>query len=160
MSIFSVGAYLAERKKYNFKTYTIEGVEFDLIPLTDDLIQELKMSTTYDETLLAAANFGISAGRNRACDDDEMAVDLDGIWGLEQLSIECEPSLQHKVGEKVCDISGLTSYIEDKQLAEEIKAEEEAKKLKVGDHLIPGDADIDNMTQEQMAQHHKDNAET
>ena len=148
MSVFNVGAYLAERKKYNFKTYTIESVEFDLIPLTDDLIQELKVNNpTYDEMVLSAANFGISSGRNRACDDEEMTEDLDSIWHLEQLDIDCEPSLQHKVGEKVCAISGLTEFIEDqKRLEHEIaKEEEEKERLKVGDHLIPGGVDVESL---------------
>ena len=123
MTLFNVGNYLAERKKFNFKTYNIEGIEFDLIPLTDDLIQELKVNETYDEMILSAANYGISAGRERAWDDAEMADDLDGIWSLEQMTIDCTPSLQHKVGEKVCAISGLTELVEDqKKLEEDIKA--------------------------------------
>jgi hypothetical protein len=136
MSIFNVGKYLAERKKFNFRTYEIEGVEFDLIPLTDDLIQALKLNPTHSGSMNAAANFGISAGRNRAHDDAEMAEDLDAIWDLEQLDIDCEPSLQHKVGEKVCAISGLTEYMEDLKLEEEIKAEE-------AQNVIDGDKPID-----------------
>ena len=138
MSLFNVGRYLAERKKFNFKTYEIEGIEFDLIPLTDDLIQELKINETALEMILSAANYGISAGRERACDDAEMTEDLDGIWGLEQLSIDCEPCLQYKVGEKVCEISGLTEFVEAQQLDEDIKAEE--SKIVDGDNL--GDTDI------------------
>ena len=151
MSLFNVGNYLAERKKFNFKTYEIEGIEFDLIPLTDDLIQELKMNESYSEMILAAANYGISAGRERACVDAEMSEDLDGIWSLEQMAIDCEPSLQHKVGEKVCAISGLTEFIEDqKRFEDEIKAEEE-KELKVGDHMIAGGTELGNLDSEQLA---------
>jgi len=149
MSLFNVGKYLAERKKFNFKTYEIEGVEFDLIPLTDDLIQELKINETYDEMILSAANYGISAGRERACDDAEMADDLDGIWSLEQMAIDCDPSLQHKVGEKVCAISGLTEFVEDqKRLEAEIKAEEE--RIVDGDNLGDTSVTLDDL--------HKDNA--
>ena len=138
MTLFNVGNYLAERKKFNFKTYNIEGVEFDLIPLTEDLIQEVKINETAVEMILSAASYGISAGRDRACDDAEMIDDLGNIWGLEQLAIDCEPSLQHKVGEKVCEISGLTEFVEAKQLDEDIAAEEH--QVVDGDNL--GDTDM------------------
>tara|TARA_R110000744_G_scaffold341635_1_gene446827 strand:- start:955 stop:1431 length:477 start_codon:yes stop_codon:yes gene_type:complete len=147
MNILNVATYLTERKRFNFSEHTIEGIEFNLIPLTDDMIQEFKIDNeTYEDMLSSAATYGVSVGRNRVCNDEEMAADLEGMWALDQFA-DCEPSLLHKVGEKVCAISGLTEFIEDQRKLEEDLAEEEAKKLEVGDHMIPADIDVDELAE-------------
>ena len=156
MSKFNSGNWFAERKKYNFKTVDIEGIDFELMPLTEELIQKVLLCDTYVEMIAMAARCGLSSGRNRVCDDVEMASDIDVIWEKEELNIDCDPSLKHKVGEKVCAISGLTEVTEDKKLDEEIKAEELS--IIDGDNLPDMTTELGNLDPEQMAQHHKENA--
>ena len=158
MSNFNAGKWFAERKKYNFKPVTIEGVDFDLMPLTEDLIQKVLLCETYVEMIAEAARCGLSSGRDRICDDAEMASDIDVIWELEELDIDCDPSLQHKVGEKVCAISGLTEITEDKKLDEEIKAEEAASRVIDGDNLPDLSTELGNLDPAQLAQDAINNA--
>ena len=149
MTIFNVATYLTERKRFNFSEHTIEGIEFNLIPLTDDMIQEFKIDNeTYEDMLSAAATYGVAVGRNRVCNDEEMAADLEGMWTLEQF-IDCEPSLLHKVGEKVCAISGLTEFVEDQRKLEEELAEEAG--IIDGDNLPDLSTELGNLDPAQLA---------
>ena len=152
MAIFSVGKRLAELKKFDFNEYDIEGVGFDLIQLTDDLISGVKMCSTYTQMIMLAAESGISAGRKRTCDDDKMRDVLDEMWGWEELDIDCEPTLRHQVGLKVCEISGLSAFVEDrntfeKNEAKELEELEEAERLDKlrAEGKIDGDGKIPNV---------------
>ena len=165
MNISNVAIYLAERKRFNFQVHTVEGIDFNLISLTDTMIQELKVDNeTYEGMVLSAAKYGVSVGRERVCDDAEMSADLEEMWSLEQFS-ECEPSLIHQVGLVVCEISGLTEYIEDqRKLEEDIKAEDERaaeakahleaeakKEFNIGGEMVPGDTELGNLDPSQLA---------
>ena len=151
MTILNVATYLTERKRFNFSEHTIEGIEFNLIPLTDDMIQEFKIDNeTYEDMLSSAATYGVSVGRNRVCNDEEMAEDLKGMWTLDQFA-DCEPSLLHKVGEKVCAISGLTEFIEDQRKLEEELAEEAALNVINGDNLPDMSTELGNLDPAQLA---------
>ena len=142
--ISNVADYLKDRKKFNFTECTIEGLVFNLIPLTDDMIQEFESdNTTYEGMLSVAADYGVSIGRVRVCEDEEMKAELKGMWELDQFS-DCDPSLYHKVGEKVCAISGLTEYIENMKLEEETAPEENHLN---GDDLPAGETELDNLAQ-------------
>ena len=148
MAIFSVGQRLAELKKFDFNEYDIEGVGFDLIQLTDDLISGVKMCSTYTQMIILAAESGISAGRKRNWDDDKMRDVLDEMWGWEELDIDCEPTLRHQVGLKVCEISGLSAFVKDRNIFEkneakelaELEESERLEELKAQGH-IDGDAE-------------------
>lgn len=151
--IYNVAEYLKERKKFKPQEHKIEGLDFTLIPLLEDMIQELKVENApYDDMLVYAATRGVSVGRERVFDDAEMSVELADMWTLDQFE-ECEPSLIHQVGLVVCEISGLSEFVEDqKKLEAELKAEEderaaEAKahlsdNVEFGVHAAPGDIDI------------------
>ena len=139
MNITNVATYLTERKRFNFQSHSIEGLGFNLIPLTDDMVQNFKIDNEpYDDMLVYAAKHGVSIGRDRVCNDEEMSAELNDMWSLEQFD-ECEPSLIHQVGLKVCEISGLTEFAE-------------AEKIKVGLHQLPSDTVIDNLNQESLDQ--------
>lgn len=123
MKVFNMGEHFALKKKFKTKEHEIEGIIIPLKVLTDELIEQSKSCVTYDEMILAAATFGlaydIKSGGERIYGDEDSAEELELIWGNEQLShIDCEPSLQHKVGEKVCAISGMTKYAEDRKQEE------------------------------------------
>jgi len=136
MTIFNVADYLTDRKRFNFQEHEVEGVGFNLIMLSDDMIQEFKVNNEpYDDMLTYAAKNGVSIGRVRVCDDKEMSEDLNDMWDLEQF-LECTPSLIHQVGLKVCEISGLTEFVEDQKKLEEEIAKEEAENVVDGDSPI------------------------
>ena len=157
MIIYNVATYLTERKRFNYQEHSIEGLDFNLIPLTDDMIQSFKVdNATYAHMLESAARQGVSIGRDRVCDDSEMAIELDEMWLLDQFD-GCEPSLIHRVGEKVCDISGLTEYIEAQQLEEQTAPDDEGS-IVDGDKPFNPDATLGNLGQANLERDSEDDA--
>lgn len=100
---------------------TTEGAEFDIMALTKELKDDIKSCVTYAEMVALAADSGLSCDGKRAIDDDYLAANIDAVWESELLE-DCEPDSKTQVGIKVCEISGLTSFIEA-----QLEKEEEAK---------------------------------
>ena len=143
MNKFIVSDWFANRAKLNIQTFEIEGVEFEIMALSDSLKDDVKQCETYEDMLSMAADFGLSYNRKRVVDDSELAKDLDILWGIESLDIELDPCIKYRVGEKVCEISGLDSVLQD------VLESEEAKKL--ADVTVDGDNMRDtNITLQQL----------
>ena len=143
MNKFIVSDWFANRAKLNIQTFEIEGVEFEIMALSDGLKDDVKQCETYEDMLSMAADFGLSYNRKRVVDDSELAKDLDILWGIESLDIELDPCIKYRVGEKVCEISGLDSVLQD------VLESEEAKKL--ADVTVDGDNMRDtNITLQQL----------
>jgi hypothetical protein len=146
MENFNSGNWFANRKKFNFQEFTVEGVTFNLIPLTDELTESVTEGETLAEMLTLAADYGISSGRLRIVDDTVMFEDMADFWALDELNVECSPSIKHQVGQKVCEISGdLAEYVQVVRDVEAEKAETEANMVKVGEHELDGRDSIDNL---------------
>jgi hypothetical protein len=173
-NIFNTGDYIAEQAKTLPQLHSIENVGFYLLPIDLDeaLLEAVKACSTYTDMVLLAADSGLayydgSDEALRVVDNKGLTKKIESMWSKGELQLDTDPSLKERVGEVVCEISGLSDFIltqldKDERAAEAKKhlEAEAAKKLEVGDHDIPGNTDLSNMTQEQMAQHHKDNAET
>ena len=146
----NLSLWVANQKRFEFVVDTIEGVTLNLIALTDDLIQTVKMNDNSNDMVLACADYGVSNGDIRFCDDDKLAEYLGDAWVNPEFMIDCDPSLKFQVGERVAEISGILDFInakrEDEELAE-LEAEEAKKELEVGEHLIPGDIDVDELAE-------------
>jgi len=144
--------WFANYKRFNFKEIRIEGVYFNYVALTDELIESVKSCTFAAEMLEMAADYGMSNERERMIDDDEDLNNLDAFWCSPKLSIELDPSIRQQLGQKVCEISGLSETIEDMKAleAEVAKEEAEAELLKVGDHNLPGSTDIELLNEESL----------
>ena len=154
---FSTSAYLAKKKKFIPRTFNIEGIDFEMIALTDEYKAKVEECETYEDMIFAAADYGLSAEGSRAMDDEELTMILCELWLEDELQIECEPSVKHQVGEKVCAISGLTEFTEAKKLEEEelIQMEkEEAAAAEVDAEIEALNADQvvcgDNLSPEQL----------
>ena len=126
MSTLNAAAWFTERKKYNFKEVSIDGVSFNLIQLTDDLIEMVKDCETYESMLDLSAELGLSAGRKRIFDDAEMSADMDEFWLLPALNAHEDSSTRKQAGLEVCKISGLNEFLQD-TLQSELEAEEAEK---------------------------------
>ena len=179
MEQFNLSNYLAECVKYSPKPFDIEGIPFNLIMLDDELIDNVQNRETHEEMLFAAATYGLSAGSERAANCSELKERMKTIWEMEELSVDCNPSLRHKVGIVVCELSGLTDFINAQKAKEDADAEvalnlaiekEEAEaKEKLAkesrDYLAKTDGVIDgdelpnlNLTPEQLAEDALNNA--
>jgi hypothetical protein len=149
---FIVSDWFANRASLNIQTFTVEGIEFELMALSDTLIESVELCDTYEDMLTLAANYGLSYNRKRVIDDLELAQDIDLLWGLDSMDIDTDPCIRSRVGERVCEISCLADVLDDMLEAEKArdKAEAEEELLKVGDHNLPGSTDIELLNQESL----------
>lgn len=127
MSNFIVSDWFANRASLNIQTFEVEGVVFELMALTGELKEEVELCESYEDMLSLAANSGLSYSRKRVVDDSELAKDIDMLWGIDNLDLESDPCIQYRVGEKVCDISGLSDA-----LAEQLNADKAAALIAQG----------------------------
>ena len=123
MNKFNVSDWFEQRAGLNIQSFEVDGVMFELMALTESLSDDIKLCDTYEEMLSLAANSGLSYNRKRVIDDEELARDIDMLWGLGSLDIDCDPCIKFRVGEMVCDISGLESVLSDMLTAEKEAAE-------------------------------------
>ena len=137
MNKFIVSEWFASRAKLKIQIFSIEGVEFELMALSESLIDDVKSCVTYEEMLSLAANSGISYNRKRVVDDVELAKDIDMLWGLESIDVDLDPCIKYRVGEKVCEISGLKDDLE-----EILEIERQAAIAIDGDNLPKGDVTL------------------
>lgn len=140
MDKFIVSDWFANRAKLNIQLFCVEGVEFELMALNENLIDDVKSCVTYEEMLSLAANSGISYNRKRVIDDEELSKDIEMLWGLETLDIDLDPCIKFRVGEKVCEISGLNSTLDEMLKSEE--AEKLACLVVDGDNLPDSDVTL------------------
>ena len=133
------------------QSFTVENIEFELMALNKAMIDSVKSCDSYEEMLFLAADNGLSFNRVRVIDDEELnAEDIEALWGDELKDVDCDPCIRARVGEKVCEISGLAEHLEEMLFLEaELAKEEEAAKLDAidGDKLaeLPKDLMIDEM---------------
>tara|TARA_R110000751_G_scaffold73408_1_gene148418 strand:+ start:4427 stop:4951 length:525 start_codon:yes stop_codon:yes gene_type:complete len=142
---FNLSEWVAHQKIFEPKTVLVEGVTLDLICLTDALKQEVKLMASYEDTILAAADYGVSYGRERFCDDAELFEYLNASWNEKRASIDCNPSLKHQVGIRVCEISGMGEYIADMKESEEMKQleDEDVRAEEARNHLMREESNTD-----------------
>lgn len=139
----------------SIQTFTIECIEFELMALNKSMIDGVKACDSYEDMLFLAADSGLSFNRTRVIDDEDLTVDdINDLWGDELADIDSDPCIRARVGEKVCEISGLSVMLEEMlSLEAELAKEEEAAKLiQIGDHEFSGDTLVENLTQESLDQ--------
>ena len=146
MNTFKVSQWFANRAKLKIQIFIVEGVEFELMALNENLIDDIKSCLNYEEMLSLAANSGMSFNRKRVIDDAELAKDIDMLWGLEDLDVDLDPCIKYRVGEKVCDISGLNSTLEEMLASQELKEMETLKEQ----GYIDGDSETPTVTIDQL----------
>ena len=119
MGNFSTANYFAEESRLIPREYLIKDVDFEFLSLTDELINDVKMKPTYNEMVLLAADSGLSYNGKRIVDDEKLAKRIPALWKKEEMTIDCDPSIKFLAGEVVCELSGLTDFIEDRRAFEE-----------------------------------------
>ena len=103
--------------------FDIENIVFNIMALDADLKERVELCDSYDEMVSLAANSGLLFQGKRAIDNN--GLDVPSIWGDSALDIDCDPCIQYRVGEKVCEISGLESVLEEMLQSEEATRVEE-----------------------------------
>lgn len=105
----------------SIQEFEVEGVVFDIMALSADLKERVELCESYDEMISLAADGGLSFDGSRAIDNE--GLNVSALWGEGELSLDSDPCIKYRVGEKVCEISGLDSVLE-----EMLETEEEAKR--------------------------------
>jgi len=149
---FIVSDWFANRASLNIQTFIVEGIEFELMALSESQVESVELCDTYEDMITLAANYGLSYNRKRVIDDLELAQDIDLLWGLDSMDIDTDPCIRSRVGERVCEISCLADVLDDMLQAEKARdlVEAEAALIKVGDHELPGNTLIDNLNQDSL----------
>ena len=146
MDNFSVSKWFKKRSDLNIQLFNVDGVEFELMALSDEQKEAVLECETYDAALTRAANYGVSYDRKRVSDDAELAKDLDLLWELEEVNAVTDPCMQFRIGERVCEISGINTLI-DAMLAEEKAEEDRRLQAELEANAINGDnLDSDSVT--------------
>ena len=138
----TINQWFKERAKWKIQPLEIEGHKFEVMMLSDKQIDEVKLCHSYDAMLKLAANYGLSIDNNRTIDNEEHTKNINILWDHEDLKVDSGQCIQLRVGEQVCEISGLGDV-----LLERLEADKQAAIAIDGDNL--GDTDI---TLEQLAE--------
>ena len=77
---------------------------------------------------------------------------LELSWGDDELEADNDPCIRERIGDKVCEISGLSDLLQELR---DLEAEEKLKEenlIKLGDQMVDGRDPIDNMNDASLAQ--------
>ena len=142
--------------KRTVQEYEVEGAVFNIMALDKVMKEMVEDCKTHEDMCFYAADQGIFLEGQRFVDmDGFIEEDLIELWGDDLGHIKSDPCVKQRVGEKVCEISGLTSVLND--MLETEKAADLAKEEASNDlpgHLegddLPEGLVIDNMNQESL----------
>ena len=178
-NIFDVGNYIADQARALPQSYDIEGIPFDLLSLEldDELLLAVKDCGSYNEMVLLAADNGLAYyddndEANRVIDNKRLAKKVEALWGKPELKLESDPCIKERVGEVVCEISGLSDFIlaqldiekevatleDDAKRAAEAKAHLTAEGVIDGDNLPDMNTELGYLDPTQLAQDAINNA--
>jgi len=149
-----VNDWFENRAKLNIQTFMVDSFPFEIMTLSDEAKGLIGLCDTHKEMVNLASNEGLSSNRSRVVDNKEYAKDIEMFWADKFKDDDSDPCVRSRVGEKVCEISGLAdvlnSMLETEKAAD--KAAEEAKLIPVGDHEFPGSTLTENLTEDALEQ--------
>ena len=149
--------------KRTIQDFAVDKLDFEIMALDDHLIAVVKSCDSYKQMLFTAASNGLVYKGSRMVDYESVhAEDIEATWGDESVDIDCDPCVRARVGEKVCEISGLGEYIEEvnvleiemaeeaeaaaKKAAEEAEAKAEKERVfQLGEHEVTGSTQLENL---------------
>jgi hypothetical protein len=131
----------------SIQTFYVGEIEFDIMALTKELTEYVLLEDTSSAMIEFAANNGLFYDGSRAIDNEEL--DLDAAWASNLIHLDDDISVKHQVGQKVFEISGLKSILDDKMQAEKDKRTQDLldKGNLEGDGDTP-DVDVDRLNED------------
>jgi len=157
MTALIVSELLAKKIiKRTVQNYIVEGITFSIMALDKEMKEMVADCETHEEMCFYAADNGIALYGERFVDMDGFKDDdLIDLWAEDLGHIESDPCVKQRVGEKVCEISGLSSVLNKKL--------EDERVFKLGDHDVPGSTTLDSLpdvTDENLTQESLDAEDT
>jgi hypothetical protein len=122
--------------------WLVEGQTIPLMALTSEMVEELKEIDGYKSALHYAADRGLMLDGKRIFDDEYLREDLADYWLHMQSEMNLDPCVRERVGERICEKSGLQEHLD--YLLELAKEEPEEE----NETIIDGDE----LTESQLAQ--------
>ncbi|QDP67540.1 MAG: hypothetical protein Unbinned5350contig1004_47 [Prokaryotic dsDNA virus sp.] len=120
--------------------FVVEGIPFQLMSLSEDNIEAVRLLKTSKDIIELAANGGFAIDRKRAIEDESLVSSLAQMWEQDAVLAFNDPTIIFSVGERVCELSGLVSFL-DEVLAHEENEEKELAALLLEDESRPVDGD-------------------
>lgn len=152
MSDLIVSSYFREIAKFLPIDFEVEGVPFELMPLTDGLIEKIKDDHSSEKVIKLAADWSLSYDGIRVIDNDKLKKHIDELWKDERLP-DAEPEIREQVGAKAIEISGLSDYIKELQDDEELARMEEDENIIDGDNLPDVSTTLGELNENKQAVH-------
>lgn len=131
--------YWQKKADLGREDWLVEGQTIPLMALTAEMVEEVKEIEGYKEALHYAADRGLMLGGKRIFDDEYLREDLADYWAHMQGEMELDPCVRERVGERICEKSGLSDHLLELL---------EAEKQKESETIIDGDG----LTEAQLAQ--------
>ena len=123
--INNAAQWILEHSKIEFlDSFVVNGITFELMSLSKENIAEARVLTSSKGIIELAANGGIAINKNRMIEDESLVDSLAAYWQHPEVKAFEDPTIMFSVGEKVCELSGLSDV-----LAELILDEEETERL-------------------------------
>ena len=136
--INNAAQWILEHSKIKFlDSFMVKGFEFELMSLSKENIAAAKLITSSEDVIKLAANGGIAINKKRMIEDDSLVDSLAAYWEHEEVTAIKDPTIMFSVGEKVCELSGLSDVLAQLILDEEELAKKEADEEEA--YIIDGD---------------------
>ena len=107
-------------------SFNVQGFEFELMSLSKENIAAARVLTSSKDIIELAANGGIAINKNRMIEDESLVDSLAAYWEHPEVKAFEDPTIIFSVGEKVCELSGLSDVLVEMILDEEAEAEAKA----------------------------------
>jgi hypothetical protein len=128
--INNAAQWILEHSKIEFlDSFVVNGITFELMSLSKENIAAARVLTSSKNIIELAANGGIAINKNRMIEDESLIDSLAAYWGHPEVKAFEDPTIMFSVGEKVCELSGLSEVLSEMILDEEVAEEAEEARL-------------------------------
>lgn len=136
--INNAAQWILEHSKIKFlDSFMVQGFEFELMSLSKENIEAARLLTSSKDIIELAASGGMAINKKRMIEDDSLIGSLAAYWEHEEVTAIKDPTIMFSVGEKVCELSGLSDVLAQLILDEEELAKKEADEEEA--YIIDGD---------------------
>jgi hypothetical protein len=105
--------HMRKREETGLVKIDIDGIVFDVIPLSEQLKDLFMECESYKDMLCFAANHGVAVDYEPVYLNPELSESMESAWGDDQMPEDSDPCIQYRVGEYIAEISGLADLLEE-----------------------------------------------
>jgi hypothetical protein len=122
--INNAAQWILEHSKIEFlDSFIVNGITFELMSLSKENVAAARVLTSSKDIIELAANGGIAINKNRMIENESLIDSLAAYWEHPEVKAFEGPTIMFSVGEKVCELSGLSEVLSEMILDEEVAEE-------------------------------------